>query len=57
MNFENSQQQLGDIRPNAFKACLLSANRQAEDCRCLIKMIATSLIASNRISGQLFGCF
>lgn len=40
-------------RSNAFKACLLTAQLQEEECKCVIKMVATNLIASSCISGKL----
>ncbi|CAD5209379.1 unnamed protein product [Bursaphelenchus xylophilus] len=35
---------------NSFKACLLSSDVSREESRCLIKMVATNLIASGKIS-------
>ncbi|CAD5206515.1 unnamed protein product [Bursaphelenchus okinawaensis] len=39
-----------DALSNAFKACLISADVSKEESRCLIKMVATNLIASGKIS-------
>uniref|UniRef100_A0A1I8BZZ6 Ankyrin repeat protein n=1 Tax=Meloidogyne hapla TaxID=6305 RepID=A0A1I8BZZ6_MELHA len=39
------------LKFNAFRACLLSANFDSENSKCLVKLTATNLIASNFISG------
>uniref|UniRef100_A0A914I3Z8 N(6)-L-threonylcarbamoyladenine synthase n=1 Tax=Globodera rostochiensis TaxID=31243 RepID=A0A914I3Z8_GLORO len=39
-----------DVRLNAFRACTLSANFGTEEARCLVKLTATNLIASNFVS-------
>uniref|UniRef100_A0A183BQA3 WD_REPEATS_REGION domain-containing protein n=1 Tax=Globodera pallida TaxID=36090 RepID=A0A183BQA3_GLOPA len=39
-----------DVRLNAFRACTLSANFDTEEARCLVKLTATNLIASNFVS-------
>ncbi|KAH7730169.1 hypothetical protein AAVH_02662 [Aphelenchoides avenae] len=39
-----------DFRIHAMKACLLSASMSTEECRCLVKLTATNLIASNYVS-------
>ncbi|KAL3095211.1 hypothetical protein niasHT_020362 [Heterodera trifolii] len=40
----------GDARLNAFRACTLSASFATEESRCLVKLTATNLIASNFVS-------
>ncbi|KAL3118401.1 hypothetical protein niasHT_004348 [Heterodera trifolii] len=37
----------GDARLNAFRACTLSASFATEESRCLVKLTATNLVASN----------
>jgi hypothetical protein len=40
-------------RLNAFRACVLSASFDTEESKCLVKLTATNLIASNFVSGWL----
>lgn len=39
-----------EIRLNAFRACILSASFDTEESKCLVKLTATNLIASNFVS-------
>nr|CAD2190580.1 unnamed protein product [Meloidogyne enterolobii] len=47
----NNTKTKDDIKFNSFRACLLSANFDSENSKCLVKLNATNLIASNFISG------
>jgi len=53
-NTSHQLNQTADFRLNAFKSCLLSSDLSSEESRCLVKLIATNLIASNFITGLLF---
>uniref|UniRef100_A0A915MSF8 WD repeat-containing protein 11 n=1 Tax=Meloidogyne javanica TaxID=6303 RepID=A0A915MSF8_MELJA len=46
----NNTKTKDDIKFNSFRACLLSANFDSENSKCLVKLNATNLIASNFIS-------